>query len=72
MPATLKMTFTGSRRLRACHKLCTRLAVHPISSVSGRLNSITPSRMNRKFTDIVPSIPGNCTFNPDARIATAR
>src|ERR1035441_10387264 len=72
MPATLNSTLTGSSRLRACHTLCTSVAVQPMSNVSGRLNSSTPSRMNRKFTDIVPSIPGNCTFSPDASTATAR
>ena len=70
MPRTLKITLIGSSRFLACHTLCTRLAKHPINNVSGRLSSITPSRMNRKFTDIVPSMPGNCTFNPDARTAT--
>ena len=41
--------------------------MQPMTSVSGRLNSSTPSKINRKFTDIVPSIPGSCTFNPDAK-----
>src|SRR5207253_3192491 len=51
MPRTLKITLIGSSRFLACHTLCTRLAKHPINNVSGRLSSITPSRMNRKFTD---------------------
>ena len=29
-------------------------------------------RMNKKFTDIVPSMPGNCTFRLEANSAMAR
>jgi hypothetical protein len=38
-------------------------------SVSVKLNSRTPMRMNRKFTDRVPVIPGRLTFSREARIA---
>ncbi len=72
MPKTLNRIFTGSSRLRACQMLCTSVAMQPIARVSGRLNSITPRRIKRKFTDIVPSMPGNCTFRLEARTATAR
>ncbi len=72
MPATLNSTFTGSSRLRVCHTLWNNDAAQPMTSVSGRLNSMTPIRMNRKFTDIVPSMPGSCTLSPDASTATAR
>ncbi len=59
MLKTLKKTLAGSGLFRADQTHCVRLAVHPIRSVSGKLISSTPSRINRKFTDIVPSMPGN-------------
>ena len=62
---------TGFKRSRAeFEDLMYQTQLEPGAATG--LNSITPSRMNRKFTDIVPSIPGSCTFNPEARTATAR
>ena len=59
MLRTLKASLAGSGLLRAHHMHCARLAVQPMTSVSDILISSTPRRMNRKFTDMVPSMPGN-------------
>ena len=59
MLRTLKTTLAGSGLVFAHHTHCARLAVQPMTRVSGMLISSTPSRMNRKFTDMVPSMPGN-------------
>jgi len=40
--------------------------------VSEKLNSSTPIRMNRKFTDRVPVMPGRFTLSRDAKIAMPR
>jgi len=48
------------------------MAALPSSSVSTKLNSRMPNRMNRKFTDMVPVIPGRCTFSFDASTATSK
>ena len=40
--------------------------------VSAKPSSSIPNRMNRKFTDMVPVIPGRRTLSRAARIAISR
>jgi hypothetical protein len=35
-------------------------------TVSANVNTAIAIRINRKFTDIVPVIPGRCTFSVEA------
>ena len=65
--ATLNVTCIASGRSGYRH--CASIETAPRISVSLKLSSRTPIRMNRKFTDSVPVIPGRFTFSRDARIA---
>ena len=44
----------------------------PINMVSENVSSIVPSKMNRKFNDIVLLIPGRRTFQVEAMMASRK
>jgi len=41
-------------------------------TVSEKLNTAVATRTKRKFTDMVPVMPGRRTFNADVRSASAK
>lgn len=62
-------------RLNFCFlrgRLCIRLEKHPTINASIMLISTTETRMNGRFTDMLPVSPGNFTFNLAARHAINR
>ena len=59
MLKTLNTIFTGTNFCRVPKRHCARVAVQPRTIVSGRFSSSTLSRMKRKLTDMVPSMPGS-------------
>jgi hypothetical protein len=72
MFATLKrtrMAFTGCLDL---YRHWARVLRQPSINVSGSVISLTPIRMKRKLTDIVPLNPGKLTLSPETRIATVK
>ena len=70
--AMLNRTCGMLGRVRDFQIHCMMVATAPNSTVSERLSCEIPSRINRKFSDIVPVIPGNRTFNVDATSASSR
>src|SRR3954466_8290501 len=70
--ALLKAIFSGCNRSLACQTYCHKTAQHAIVRVSISVRWDKPSKMNRKFTDIVPLIDGKLIFSPELRIDASR
>src|SRR5947208_14532338 len=71
MLAVLNRTCTDFGRLFGFHVHWTTAARQPIDKVSERLKFAIPIRMKRKFTDIVPDMPGRRTLKVEHRRAIA-
>src|SRR5215467_2050469 len=72
MLARLNSSRTGFTGFLAFQKHCTSVPVQASAIVSPTLIWLTPSRMSRKFTDIVPLMPGRFTLKPETRMHTRR
>jgi len=68
----LKTILMGEGAMRVFQRACTMQEEQPMTRVSGNDSSRMPIRTNRKFTDIVPSIPGKFTFKPEDNSATSK
>jgi hypothetical protein len=51
---------------------CANVAAQAMARVSPNPSSTMPRRINKKFTDIVPAMPGSFTFSREAMTAIAR
>src|SRR4249920_593690 len=60
---TLNATCSGRGQRRLVARHWTRIAEHPITSVSLKVSSAIPIRIKRKLTEIVPEITGTISVN---------
>src|SRR5579872_731794 len=70
--AMLNNIWTTRSFLVECQKYCTRTAEQPVTSTSGSVSDTMPMSTKKKQTEMVPVMPGRCSFRPEASTAIVK